>query len=249
MSAPHADAKTTRDELHECRLLVSDAERNRYTDDDIVRRTLAKGVRAAFGRWDEMGNLQLQFLQAQGMEPHHFLLDVGCGGLRLGVKAAAFMAPGHYFGLDLRAEYIDAGYEKGIVAGGLADRLPRSNLLATDRFDARPLGQLFDFSIAQSVFTHVPWNDIRVALENLAHVTRPAGWFFPTYFPLPETQPSSQTISHAPEGVKTYADRDPYHYRISDIEHACRGLPWKLRWHGQWQHPRGQHIIGLQLDA
>src|SRR4051794_24004227 len=38
------------------------------------------------GRWQELGSLQLDFMVAQGLQPQHRLLDVGCGALRGGVR-------------------------------------------------------------------------------------------------------------------------------------------------------------------
>jgi cyclopropane fatty-acyl-phospholipid synthase-like methyltransferase len=39
------------------------------------------------GLGELMGDHQLQFLVDQGLKPEHRLLDIGCGSLRLGVKA------------------------------------------------------------------------------------------------------------------------------------------------------------------
>ena len=39
---------------------------------------------AVGGLWDEMGRLQFDFLVAQGLQPHHKMLDIGCGSMRGG---------------------------------------------------------------------------------------------------------------------------------------------------------------------
>lgn len=34
------------------------------------------------GLWEQLGSLQFEYLVRNGLEPHHFLLDIGCGSLR-----------------------------------------------------------------------------------------------------------------------------------------------------------------------
>jgi len=59
-----------------------------------------------------------------------------------------------------------AGYANELDDAGRA-RLPSKNLRATDRFDA-DFGVEFDMAIAQSVFTHVSLNWIRLCLARVA---------------------------------------------------------------------------------
>ena len=53
------------------------------------------------GRWDETGRAQMAALRAEGLLPHHRLLDIGAGSLRLGCKAVPYLDPGNYWGTDL----------------------------------------------------------------------------------------------------------------------------------------------------
>ena len=48
------------------------------------------------GRWSETARAQMACLLAEGMQPPHRLLDIGCGALRLGHRAVAFLDPGNY---------------------------------------------------------------------------------------------------------------------------------------------------------
>ena len=61
------------------------------------------------GLWDEMGRHQFDFLRDQGLDPHHCLLDIGCGSLRGGQYFIDHLEPGYYCGFDLSGEVIDAG--------------------------------------------------------------------------------------------------------------------------------------------
>src|SRR5215472_262077 len=71
------------------------------------------------GLWEEVGQLQLDFLVAQGLMPHHRLLDIGCGSLRGGVKLIRYLCAGHYAGIDLHESLLNAGYEIELAREGL----------------------------------------------------------------------------------------------------------------------------------
>ena len=62
------------------------------------------------GRWDETGRAQMALLRAEGMQPHHHLLDIGAGSLRLGCKAVPYLQPGHYWATDLSAALMARGH-------------------------------------------------------------------------------------------------------------------------------------------
>src|SRR5712691_3540887 len=87
------------------------------------------------GLWDEIGQLQIDFLVSRGLLPHHRLLDVGCGSLRGGVKLIKYLDAGHYAGIDLHESLLDAGYEIELAKEGLTHKLPRSNLVADGESD------------------------------------------------------------------------------------------------------------------
>src|SRR4051812_34947169 len=60
------------------------------------------------GRWDAMGELQKNFLLAQGLQPDHDFLDVGCGALRAGIQLMPHLEPGRYCGMDASADILAA---------------------------------------------------------------------------------------------------------------------------------------------
>lgn len=55
---------------------------------------------------------QLGFLISQGLQSWHYLLDVGCGTLRGGLPILAYMDRGHYMGIDVRPDVIDAAWDE-----------------------------------------------------------------------------------------------------------------------------------------
>ena len=66
---------------------------SKYYERDKVARAIASNQHREFigGMCDEIGPLQIQFLERNGLTPHSTLLDIGCGSLRLGVHAAEYL--------------------------------------------------------------------------------------------------------------------------------------------------------------
>ncbi|MEO7199584.1 MAG: class I SAM-dependent methyltransferase, partial [Dokdonella sp.] len=110
---------------------------------------IQRGEHRAFigAMWDDIGKLQLEFLQAQGLQPQHRLLDVGCGALRGGVHFVRYLQHGHYCGIDANASLIDAARHELHLAGLQGHG---ARLLANADFDVAVFGQRFEFAIAVS---------------------------------------------------------------------------------------------------
>lgn len=205
---------------------------SRYEDERQMRDAVDSGAHRSVvgGLWDEIGELQLQFLRSQGLRPEHRLLDIGCGAGRAAVKIAPYLNPGNYYGLDISPALLSAA-EKELAAIGCA-----GTLRATPSFGSGGWPR-FDFAIAQSVFTHVPL----VALTTCLRATQ-ADRMFATFF-----IGDGSEVRH-PSGVVTHADCDPFHASVNAIECCARDAGWDFTWIGEWGHPRGQQI-GLFVPA
>jgi len=215
-----------------------------YHDDAVVRAVAATGGHREFvgGLWDDLGPAQAEFLIAQGLKPEHRLLDIGCGALRGGVHFVRYLAAGGYFGIDRNAALIEAGYTEELARAGLTERLPRSNLRVVDDFDAADFGVPFDMGLAFSVFTHLPFNDVRVCLERWTEVAAPGSALFATIFAIPEGAPSWRSVEQQ-SGVVSHPTRDPYHYRLDDMAYLGRALDLDVSQAANFAHPRGQKMI------
>lgn len=187
------------------------------------------------GHWEALGKLQEDFLVEQGLKPEHRFLDVGCGSLRAGVRLVDHMEPGHYYGIDINPEVIRIGYDEELT-DEQRERLPVTNLHATDRFDA-DFGVKFDMAIAQSVFTHVSLNDIRLCLYRVAKVMAPGGRFFATFNERREDYPLDGTRG------KKYTEKNVYWQYRQDLRWAAQFSPWEFRYIGDWGHPRNQRMV------
>ncbi len=191
--------------------------------------------------WDEIGKLQFEFMLTHGLLPQHRLLDVGCGSLRGGVHFVRYLEKGNYYGVDQDQWLLDAGLRHELKDEGLADRQPL--LLCRDDFDFSAFGTTFDFAIAQSVFTHLPWNSILRCLYNAQQVLKPGGRFFATFFEDPKEEYSTGHIHHSPGEIVTYPDKDPYHYSFSVFRDLADRARLNVNYIGEWDHPRAQRML------
>jgi SAM-dependent methyltransferase len=204
--------------------------------------------RRAGGMWDRMGKLQLDFMIAQGLRPSARLLDVGCGPLRAGIHFVNYLDPGNYYGVDVNESLLEVGYDVELPAA-LRAKLPRDHLRCTDRFDC-DFGVSFDFAIAQSLFTHIPLNDIRLCLYRVARVMKVGGSFFATFFEAPAGFPVDGVLDEDVDGKQPkYAERNPFWYWPEDLEWAASVAAWRPRHIGDWGHPRNQRMVEFVRTA
>lgn len=221
------------------------AEHHSHYDDldGVARRVAANEHREVIGgMWDQIGALQIDFLKSQGLLPEHTLLDIGCGSLRLGVHAVEHLNTGKYWGTDLNESLLSAGYDREIVPAGLSAKLPRGHLVTDAEFIFTGVPAQIDVAIAQSVFTHLPLNHLRLCLAKLASHLEGACDFYATFFIVDDTKVVGP-VWHEPGGITTHPHKDPYHYTESDLRHAAAGLPWSVDIIGDWKHPRDQQMV------
>lgn len=197
------------------------------------------------GLWDEIGDLQFEFLKAHGLRPDHRLLDVGCGALRGGVRFVRHLHASNYYGVDISQDLLDSGYVE-LEKAGLADKLPRGNLHCSADFDFLVFGKSFEYSIAQSLFTHLNLNRIRRCLEQINDVLADGGTLFATFFERPASQLAREDIRHQPGDKTSHDITNPYHYTIADLRHAAAELPLDVSYIGDWGHPRAQQMIAFR---
>jgi SAM-dependent methyltransferase len=204
---------------------------------------IAAGAHRDFvgGLWDELGRLQLDFLRAQGLAESHAFVDVGCGALRGGVHFVRYLQPGRYHGLDINASLLEAGRLE-LEAAGLAGR--GAVLMQDDAFRLERFGQRFDRGLALSVFTHLPLNSILRCLRGVAAAMAPGGIFYASYFEAP-TAAHLPPITHAPGGVTTHYDLDPFHQGIEEFAWMAGVAGLRLEVIGDWGHPRAQRMLAF----
>lgn len=158
------------------------------------------------GRWDETGRLQMALLTARGLQPHHHLLDIGAGSLRLGCKAVPYLDPGHYWGTDASLALMQRGRAVELPD---PDRLPADHLVEDADFAFPNLPAHADYLIAFGLFTHLPPSQTAAALARIAQRWPAPRVLLFTVFLAPEGQTGESL--RQPDGVVTHPDRPPYH--------------------------------------
>ena len=196
---------------------------------------------AVGGLWDEIGRLQFDFLVSEGLEPQHTFLDVGCGCFRGGVHLIKYLEDGRYYGIDAQQWLLDAAVREEVPRYSLAGRT--FQVLCRDDFDFTAFGTTFDYCLALSIFTHQPWNVILRCLWNMHTVLKPRGRFYATFFEDPDGSHLVTSLSHAPGGVVTFPDRDPFHYSVDVFEELGRRTHLDVTYIGDWHHPRAQKMM------
>jgi hypothetical protein len=203
---------------------------------------LAEGRHRAIvgGRWDETGRIELAILKAAGLLPHHHLLDIGAGALRLGCKAVPYLEPGHYWATDAARALLLAGYH-----AELSDptRLDPAQLIEDADFSFPGIPDTITHAIAFAVFPHLPARHLRRALVNLHRFDRLETFLF-TVFLVPDA-----TVAHMPfrqkDGVVTHLNRAPYHMLADDVIALAQSENWKLS-RSEVILPRGQILFVAQ---
>lgn len=217
-----------------------------YTGRVLTAEQIAAGLHRKWvgGHWDGHGLHQLRFLTEHGLRPEHRLLDVGCGSLRAGRHLVDYLDAGNYYGIDANRSVLQAGYDVELTDAQRA-RLPSDHLRASDRFGV-DFGVRFDVALAQSVFTHVPLNHVRLCLYRVAQQVRPGGVFYVTFNEQPPSRPVDGVVaSKRPK----YGERNVFWYYRQDIRWAAGFAPWGYRYIGEWGHPGGQRMIAFtRLD-
>jgi hypothetical protein len=133
------------------------------------------------GKFSEMGRSQLNMLIQNGLTSGSKLLDIGCGSLRLGMKAIEYLNPGNYYGIECDNAMLQAGIDRELnVVDSLKGKNPSFSV--NEVFDTSSFGDVcFDFATAHSVFTHLPPPAIEMCLGKTFKRLRSGGKFFATY--------------------------------------------------------------------
>ncbi|MGQ0564706.1 MAG: class I SAM-dependent methyltransferase [Gemmobacter sp.] len=193
------------------------------------------------GRWDETGRLQLRLLQEAGLQPHHRLLDIGAGSLRLGCRAVPWLEPGHYWATDASAALMARGHDVELAA---KDRLPAGQLIEDAGFAFPGVPATIDHAIAFAVFTHLPADRLAPALTSIRARFPVLQRLLFTVFLAPG---GHKGPLRQPDGVVTHPDRPPYHRPAADVLNDARAAGFAPAFRDA-RLPRGQ-VLCLAAPA
>jgi len=186
---------------------------------------------AVGGRWEEIGKLQFDFLLDIGLQPHHRLLDIGCGTLRGGRHFIKYLDAGNYSGMDISPRAIEYGRQL-VEHEDLSEKQPRllvsrNKNLRFKEFD----GEVFDYLLAQSVFTHLKSEHIEECFRHIAGIMKKDTIFVFTFNEASEfKQTGLKGFSYPFVFFQSLADE--YGFNLKDRSE-------------DYKHPVGQHMAML----
>jgi hypothetical protein len=193
--------------------------------------------RGRFGAWlagyryydgedgNSVGRAQIEFMVEMGLEPHHVLLDIGCGPLRAGVDFISYLNSGNYLGIDRDARLIKLGRHHEL--GRNLMRLKAPEFVVSDAFEFEKFSKRPDLSLAHSVFTQIAEHEIRLCLSKLRDVVNTGHKCYATF--------------HLEDGGR--GQRSGIKYSRTRIEEFGRLAGWRSRYIDEWRHTAGETMV------
>lgn len=125
------------------------------------------------GQWDDHRNFQIELLKAQGLQPHHRLLELGCGPMTVGIPVIKYLNQNNYVGVDIRTSVLNLAWRE-VGKAGLSCKNPR--LVCSEHFAELELGTAtFDFVFSFSVLYHLSDEILDSYFAAAARRLNPAG--------------------------------------------------------------------------
>lgn len=182
------------------------------------------------GQWSLLGQWQFDVLREAGLSADDAMLDVGCGPLRGGQHFVDYLDAGNYVGMDISSEGLRTG-RRLLRERGLVEKRPDlvHNFDLTFR-EPELHGRRFDLVFAQSVVTHLDWDQTAELFEHLPRVLAADGQFVATFF-----EDTAYGMNH---------NGRTFRYSPDELRGLCRdnGLRWE-RFSPVEPHPNGHEMM------
>ena len=186
---------------------------------------------AVGGKWEEIGKLQFDFLVNQGLQPYHRLLDIGCGTLRGGKHFIRYLNVRNYSGIDISPKAVECGKQL-VEQDGLFEKHPRLMVsrnkdLKFEEFE----GEVFDYLLAQSVFTHLKPVHIEECFQHIGQIMNQDSVFFFTF---------KEALKFKHTALKDFC------YPFSFFQSLAAQYGFDINNCSEdYKHPRGQHMVKI----
>jgi ABC-type polysaccharide/polyol phosphate transport system ATPase subunit len=193
---------------------------------------------ATGGKWEEEGAWVSDFLRREGLQPQHYVLEVGCGSLSAASRLLPYMEQSHYWGFEKNIELFTAGVQIELPRVGV--RPEPGHFVVNDDFDLSSVPHTFDYAIASSLLRRLPLNSIARCFASVIRKLGPDGRFYVTWAE-PGDDPFAPKTQ--PDGSTTNADREPFHYAFPVLEQIAALAGGRAEQVTAPPHPRGDAVM------
>lgn len=135
------------------------------------------GFEQSTDEWVQRGQWQIDFLRHNGLEPHHIVLDVGCGPLRGGIHLIQYLDKSCYTGFDGNSKHILIAIKMIISTDKLFTKYPIVICEKVSNFKDK-VTKKFDFGMVFSVLNHCTDTDHAAFFRQIIHLFNPGGKLF-----------------------------------------------------------------------
>ncbi len=129
--------------------------------------------------YDLIAAMTFNLLTTLCLRQHHSLLDVGCGSLRVGRLLIPYLNAGNYTGIDPNSWLVKEGIQKEV--GDYLINKKKVRFSFTDSLVELDKSDLFDFAVAQSIFSHCGQDLIKKWLKDISNHLKPTGALLATF--------------------------------------------------------------------
>lgn len=164
-----------------------------------------------------------------GLRQHHTLLDIGCGSLRIGRLLIPYLNAGGYVGIEPNDWLVKEGIAKEI-GQDLID-IKKPTFYFSDSAKELNGNHLFDFAVAQSIFSHCGAGLLNKWLEETSSILKPTGALIATFLigdkdPEPREWVYPGCVRYKVETMDSYARDHGFRFQILDWRHP--GQTWAV---------------------
>jgi cyclopropane fatty-acyl-phospholipid synthase-like methyltransferase len=174
--------------------------------------------------YDLIAAMTFNLLTTLGLRQHHKVLDIGCGSLRTGRLLIPYLNAGNYTGIEPNKWLIDEGIRR--ETGQDQIRIKKPTFCIGDSASSLATDALFDFAVAQSIFSHCGLDLVERWLGDASSHLKESGALAATFL-----------IGDQDWHDKGWIYSTSVHYTVETMARlACSaGLEFHLL---DWKHPR-----------
>ena len=180
--------------------------------------------------FDLIAAMTFNLLTTLGLRQQHSLLDVGCGSLRIGRLLIPYLNKGKYFGIEPNEWLVREGIKREI--GETLVQIKDPTFLFSDSpatLSRQDL--LFDFALAQSIFSHCGLELIAQWLSNISQSLAGTGTLVATFLAGEQDSPRTgwiypECVSFQPATLKQLSAQANLRFEMLN-----------------WKHPRQQWAL------